>query len=413
MAPEQRTTASADARSDQYALMVSLYEALEQQRPAGPLVFRRRVPAWLRELIARGLSVPPGEQFRDLVEVARVIERGLGARRRRAVAAVALVLAGALIVTWQLTRRAPAGEVCTGASDHLRGVWDAAATRGDRAQLSRHPPAVCRSGHRGCRARARQLHHRVGRDADRRLPGHPRARRAVGAAARICGWPASIAVWSSSPRSPNLFRASDPQVVDKAVGAASSLTELKAVCGSRRARCGDPDSRRPSGTRGGRQGARDARSREGARCECALRAGRRTDHRDLLHRRTAALRATDRRDDVAASLARGAHRERGSGRRELPAGGHRGRSRARRRDQGGSLDRRRSPDGDDGFGLCRGRSAARPGARDAGADRWQRRRRAPHRECRRLDPVHPGQVRRLARARPRGGGGRGEGVRAR
>ena len=122
MAPEQRRGIW-DARSDQYAYMVTLYEVLHGKRPAADLVFDRSIPYWLRGVLRRGLAVEPGARFGDMAEVARTLERGLGRRRRHAtiggvlaVGAVAAGVAGVLAPT--------AERSCDDGAARLTGVWD-------------------------------------------------------------------------------------------------------------------------------------------------------------------------------------------------------------------------------------------------------------------------------------------------
>jgi tetratricopeptide (TPR) repeat protein len=138
MAPEQHLGLPADARSDQFAFCVALFEALFGQRPfrgetraALALAVTRgtfteppagRVPSRLRRLLRRGLAVEPDRRFPDmpalLAELDRVATRG--ARRAMLAAAgtaAAFAAAGAM---WLGSSRSP----CQGAEDELAGVWD-------------------------------------------------------------------------------------------------------------------------------------------------------------------------------------------------------------------------------------------------------------------------------------------------
>jgi tetratricopeptide (TPR) repeat protein len=137
MAPEQFLRMPADARSDQFAFCIALYEALYGSRPfAGKtideigqnVVFgqliappRTAVPQWLERVVLRGLSSQADDRFPSmpalLAELDRDRRRG---RRLLAVGAGALALgmAGALVLT------TGGGEVCEGAAERLAGAWD-------------------------------------------------------------------------------------------------------------------------------------------------------------------------------------------------------------------------------------------------------------------------------------------------
>jgi serine/threonine protein kinase len=79
MAPELFSGGGADARTDQFAFCVSLYEAMYGQRPfrgattrelaeevlAGnvlPAPHRTRIPRWVHSIIERGLRVDPADR---------------------------------------------------------------------------------------------------------------------------------------------------------------------------------------------------------------------------------------------------------------------------------------------------------------------------------------------------------------
>ncbi|MBC8067073.1 MAG: serine/threonine protein kinase [Deltaproteobacteria bacterium] len=82
MAPELFTGAGADARTDQFAFCVALYEALWGERPfAGQTareiaanvtsglmrpIPRSRIPGWLRSIVLRGLAVDPDQRHASL-----------------------------------------------------------------------------------------------------------------------------------------------------------------------------------------------------------------------------------------------------------------------------------------------------------------------------------------------------------
>lgn len=81
MAPEQRAGGEVGAAADQYAFMVSLREAIARE------------PRWVRACIERGLATEPGDRHPSMGHVARILERGLGRRRRVAFVTGATVLA--------------------------------------------------------------------------------------------------------------------------------------------------------------------------------------------------------------------------------------------------------------------------------------------------------------------------------
>lgn len=110
MAPEQWNGRLADARSDQFAFCVVLYEALAGERPfegktlpalanavtQGRLrPMARSIPAWLRRALTRGLSVDPAARHPSMTALLRVLERDRGFGRRTA-AVVGAMAVGAV-----------------------------------------------------------------------------------------------------------------------------------------------------------------------------------------------------------------------------------------------------------------------------------------------------------------------------
>jgi tetratricopeptide (TPR) repeat protein len=115
MAPEQFRGEPTDARTDQFAFCVALWEALHRQRPfAGNSVFeltlavtsgtlvqpkRGDVPSWLQKVVERGLACEPDRRWPAMPELLDALQRD-PTRRRRFVAvtgAAVLVCAAALI----------------------------------------------------------------------------------------------------------------------------------------------------------------------------------------------------------------------------------------------------------------------------------------------------------------------------
>ena len=143
MAPEQFAGEQPDLRTDQFSFCVALYEAVYRQRPFGgdtleqiahetlsgrlrPPPADARVPAPLRNAIARGLSQRRGDRFASMDELLgalAVTGASAGARQRRpgwvplAGAAVVLVVASVVLAiglaAWHGTPAQPASGVQT------------------------------------------------------------------------------------------------------------------------------------------------------------------------------------------------------------------------------------------------------------------------------------------------------------
>lgn len=101
MAPEQRLGGAGDARSDQYAFMVSLFEALVGHRPSTapkakpPLIPRGAdIPGWLQGVLVRGLARNPEDRWPSMHHVARELRRGMGRRKRTILTVGFLTLLG-------------------------------------------------------------------------------------------------------------------------------------------------------------------------------------------------------------------------------------------------------------------------------------------------------------------------------
>jgi len=155
MAPEQFAGERVDAKADQFAFCVVLYEGLYGQRPfAGRTpaeILRsieqeqvrvpppgRRAPRWLRRVIDRGLALEPADRFASMRALLAELDRGT---RRRARIAAAAVLAGAVAIAAAaiaLRRAPPAGTPCGSAGAELDQIWTADA----RKQLAQAALAV-------------------------------------------------------------------------------------------------------------------------------------------------------------------------------------------------------------------------------------------------------------------------------
>ena len=138
MAPEQHVGGLADARSDEFAFCVALYEALYGQRPFAGEDLKtlalsvlqghvrepprtRRLPAWLRCAVFRGLSSEPGDRYSSMTTLLAELARDrVGARRRWLLAGTAAV--SLAVGAWGVVHAQ--GDRCGGADEQLTGAWD-------------------------------------------------------------------------------------------------------------------------------------------------------------------------------------------------------------------------------------------------------------------------------------------------
>lgn len=140
MAPERLAGGDATERSDQFSVCVSLFEAIHGIRPftgstleelqtamqRGRVALidgRRRGPGWLARIAHRGLAFAPADRFDSMTALADALQRGLGRRRRYAVAVAGSTTAALVAWAWQ-TAGADRPLPCTGAQTHLVGIWD-------------------------------------------------------------------------------------------------------------------------------------------------------------------------------------------------------------------------------------------------------------------------------------------------
>ncbi|HEY8208761.1 MAG TPA: serine/threonine-protein kinase [Myxococcaceae bacterium] len=138
MAPEQQRSRQVDARADQFAFAVALYEALQGHRPylgdtadeileameAGPPSLPDRVPRHVRRAVARALSAAPLGRFPSIDALLDELARDPAAKARRWALGSGAVLAAAALaaaVTWAARERARA---CDQVERELAGVWD-------------------------------------------------------------------------------------------------------------------------------------------------------------------------------------------------------------------------------------------------------------------------------------------------
>ena len=141
MAPEQLDGGVVDARTDQFAFAVSLWEALRGTRPfrgestaelrdaiarGEPATGSRPgVPRWIDDVLRRALREDPAARWPDLPALLAALRADPGARRRRlALGAAALALAaGAAAIAWQVRGASERGPRCGTGAAEIAGVW--------------------------------------------------------------------------------------------------------------------------------------------------------------------------------------------------------------------------------------------------------------------------------------------------
>ena len=205
MAPEQFRGLATDARTDQFAFCIALYEALYDERPfAGNTLMaltgnvlngrireppaNTKVPLWIRKILLRGLRVNADERYPSMAELLDALGHNPAvARRRWLVASSALLLAGGFGFGVQkgLADSTPA---CGGGPEKLAGIWELVgrgrgrdAAPGAAARRVPEDGQELREGRLGDdQPRADQLRARVGRHVQGDVRGDGGAQGAVG-----------------------------------------------------------------------------------------------------------------------------------------------------------------------------------------------------------------------------------------
>ena len=138
MAPEQLAGDPADARTDQYAFCVSLYEALYGTHPYPKLPDGERdtrlaeppadspVPGRIYRVLARGLAEARDQRFPSMAALLEALERDPAAARWRWLARGAAVAVAGAAVLGVAHARHHERLVCQGADQQLAGAWDPA-----------------------------------------------------------------------------------------------------------------------------------------------------------------------------------------------------------------------------------------------------------------------------------------------
>jgi tetratricopeptide (TPR) repeat protein len=142
MAPELHGGSPADARSDQFAFCVALWEGLYGARPfrgasvtelvaavcTGRIeapIDRGGVPQWLRRVVERGIAADPAARFPDMTRLLAALEHDPTRARRRwaALAGVLGLAAGGAVLARVNENRARAA--CEAAGDEITQTWNA------------------------------------------------------------------------------------------------------------------------------------------------------------------------------------------------------------------------------------------------------------------------------------------------
>lgn len=135
--PPEQFAGHADARSDQFAFCVTLFEALYGCRPHDPkalaaggpapaLVFPRSadVSRWLRELLAIGLAFAPKQRFVSMEALLAALEGGLRRGPRHRVAGLFGLGLAAALAAGTFVRGSP--QRCVDDPFAFVGIWDEA-----------------------------------------------------------------------------------------------------------------------------------------------------------------------------------------------------------------------------------------------------------------------------------------------
>lgn len=140
MAPEQMREETIDARTDQYAFCVTLYEALAGELPyrgdnfaaikakvlAGspaPFPAARKVPAHVAAAIRRGMSVRPDDRWPSMDELLAELTRDPHAHRRRWIVGGLVAVLGIAAGATVLASRTSDEDPCAGAADRIASAW--------------------------------------------------------------------------------------------------------------------------------------------------------------------------------------------------------------------------------------------------------------------------------------------------
>jgi serine/threonine protein kinase/tetratricopeptide (TPR) repeat protein len=141
MAPEQFRGHPTDARTDQFAFCIALYEALYGERPfAGNTLMQlttnvvngkireaptaTKVPLWIRKILLRGLRVNADDRWASMEELLTALGKDPAVKRRTAGIVVLSALTMAFVTVGIRQSIADPRAVCSGGPAKLAGIWE-------------------------------------------------------------------------------------------------------------------------------------------------------------------------------------------------------------------------------------------------------------------------------------------------
>jgi serine/threonine protein kinase len=176
MAPEQADGTAVTPAVDQYALCVSLREALVGRRGDGQPA---ELPGWLARVLDRG-TAPAADRYPSIDELLHALARDpVTVRRRRLVAAGAIAAVAAAFLVGTQRAAAPEAERCLGGAGELAGSWSPRCAAGSPRTWPHEQHAGRRRPERHDRRELQLRTVRRARRSDRRDRPPPPAQRQV------------------------------------------------------------------------------------------------------------------------------------------------------------------------------------------------------------------------------------------